>query len=473
MSKTYTRGSVAISDGIAALLGWICFAALRHFETKGTLNSDGWFSWAGSGVFIALCWVVLYAFFGFYIRVEEKSRAREFFTLLWICLLGLVVLFAALLLDSLSDGQDPTLGELGSWFRNLALYFPIHFFFASSFKLIALSRIKSLIHSGKIFFPALLVGGGPNAQELFEELEKHNKYLGLKIKGFVSVNSTDETSTIDGLSKLGDLSALETLILNHQVEHCLLAIEPSEHRKIEGILNQIEGTGARAFVIPDIYQILLGSVKVSNLLGSPLIEVKQNLMPIWQWVTKRFIDVIMSLTVLILGSPMYLLVAVITKFTSKGPIFFSQERIGKGGKPFLIYKFRSMYTHAEAKGPALSSDNDPRVTPWGRFMRKTRIDEFPQFFNVLIGDMSLVGPRPERQFFIDQIVKVAPHYKHLNRVRPGITSLGQVKYGYASNVEQMVRRLKFDILYIENMSIAMDLKIMFYTIITMLKGSGK
>lgn len=460
-------------DGLSAFTGWVCFAALRHFETKGTLNSEGWFSWAGSGMLIAVCWVVLYAFFGFYFRVEEKSRAREFFTLLWICIVGLLGLFIALLADSLADGQDPTLGEVGAWFRNLALYFPVHFLFAAAFKLVALTRIKNLIKTGKLFFPTLLVGGGPNAVELFEELLKYNRYLGLKVLGYVSVTESQEEGNINGLTCLGNLSSLENLIASHKVEHCLLAIEPSEHRKIEGILNQIEGTGSRVFVIPDIYQILLGSVKVSNLLGSPLIEVKQNLMPVWQWVVKRLMDIMVSLLVLTVGSPLYLLVAIITKLSSKGPIFFSQERIGKGGKPFMIYKFRSMYTYAEAKGPALSSDNDPRVTPWGRFMRKTRVDEFPQFFNVLIGDMSLVGPRPERQFFIDQIIQTAPHYKHLNRVRPGITSLGQVKYGYASNVEQMVRRLKFDILYIENMSIAMDLKIMFYTVITMLKGSGK
>jgi len=154
-------------------------------------------------------------------------------------------------------------------------------------------------------------------------------------------------------------------------------------------------------------------------------------------------------------------------------MLFLQERIGKDGIPFNIIKYRSMFTDAEKLGPALSSTHDPRITNWGRFMRKTRIDEFPQFFNVLVGEMSLVGPRPERQFFIDQIMKVAPHYRHLNRVRPGITSLGQVKYGYAENVEQMVRRLKFDIIYIENMTLGMDFRILIYTVLTVLGAKGK
>jgi exopolysaccharide biosynthesis polyprenyl glycosylphosphotransferase len=222
-----------------------------------------------------------------------------------------------------------------------------------------------------------------------------------------------------------------------------------------------------------MYQILTGAVRVTHILGAPLVEINRQLMPIWQQVTKRLMDVVVGFSVLVILSPFYLLVSILTKLSSPGPILYAQERIGRGGKPFKIYKFRSMYIDAEKAGPALSSDRDPRVTPWGRIMRKTRIDEFPQFYNVLIGDMSLVGPRPERQHFIDQIVKVAPHYHHLNRVRPGITSLGQVKYGYAENVEQMVRRLKYDIIYIENMSIAMDFKIMAFTLLTVLKGSGK
>ena len=143
------------------------------------------------------------------------------------------------------------------------------------------------------------------------------------------------------------------------------------------------------------------------------------------------------------------------------------------GEPFKIWKFRSMYVDAERAGPALSSDHDPRITPWGRFMRKVRLDELPQFWNVVKGDMSLVGPRPERQFFIDQIMLQAPHYRHLHRVRPGITSLGQVKYGYASSVPEMVARLRYDILYIENMSLAMDFRVMLFTIKIILEGRGK
>jgi lipopolysaccharide/colanic/teichoic acid biosynthesis glycosyltransferase len=154
-------------------------------------------------------------------------------------------------------------------------------------------------------------------------------------------------------------------------------------------------------------------------------------------------------------------------------VFFKQTRIGLHGKPFSIIKYRTMVVNAEANGPALSSKEDKRITSIGRTLRKYRLDEIPQFYNVLVGDMSLVGPRPERQFFIDQIMPVAPHYKHLQRVRPGITSWGMVKYGYAENIEQMIERLKFDILYIENMSLAMDFRIMIYTVKTIIQGRGK
>lgn len=226
-------------------------------------------------------------------------------------------------------------------------------------------------------------------------------------------------------------------------------------------------------VLPDMYDILSGTVDMNNIFGALLIEVNSEVMPVWQRTFKRVIDIVASIISLIVFTPMFIVLAVLVKSSSRGPIFFLQERVGKNGRLFKIVKYRTMVVNAEKAGPQLSSSNDPRITKIGRFMRKTRLDEFPQFYNVLIGDMSLVGPRPERQFYIDQIVKIEPQFLELTKVRPGITSWGQVKYGYAENVEQMLDRMKFDLLYLKNRTLSLDLKIMLYTILIIFKGSGK
>lgn len=222
-----------------------------------------------------------------------------------------------------------------------------------------------------------------------------------------------------------------------------------------------------------MYDILSGSVKMTSIFGAPLIEVNREIMPAWQRSLKRIMDICVSILCLLLLAPLYIGLMIAVKLSSPGPIFFKQERLGFHGRPFNIIKFRTMYIDAEKEGPQLSSENDSRITNLGKWLRKTRLDEFPQFYNVLKGDMSLVGPRPERQFFIDQILEIAPHYRHLHKVRPGITSWGQVKYGYAENVDEMVQRLKYDVIYIENMSLAVDFKILGYTVLTVLKGTGK
>nr|MBP7155623.1 sugar transferase [Flavobacteriales bacterium] len=403
---------------------------------------------------------------GGYREIHRRYRIMELGQTLLISFLGVVVIFFLLLLDD-------QVANYKYYYSSFIALFLLHFGISFLLRFMLTSSTVRKVHDRRIGFNTILIGGNEQAMAIHAEIEAMEKSPGNRFVGFVNVNGGDQLLTSVGLTRLGKWNELGSLIGQHAIEEVIIAVDSGEHAHISKIMNELEGTSVRIKIIPDMYDILSGSVKMTSIFGAPLIEVNPQIMPAWQFSLKRVMDICASSLALLILTPVYLVLAIAVQFSSKGPIFFRQERIGKHGRPFRIIKFRSMYSDAERDGPQLSSAKDPRITPIGRWMRRTRMDELPQFWNVLKGDMSLVGPRPERQHFIEAITEVAPHYRHLHKVRPGITSWGQVKFGYAENVEQMVRRLKYDILYIENMSLAVDLKILAYTVLIILKGDGK
>lgn len=460
-----------LADLLGSALAWTLFYLYRKMELEPIkfggpvpVEFDG--NYYKGLVLVPLFWFGLYTMMGGYREIHRRYRILELGQTLLISILGVVVIFFVLLLDD-------EVANYTFYYRSFLVLFGLHFTILFIPRFLLTSSTVRKVHDRRIGFNTILVGGNERAMAIHAEIEGMTKSPGNRFVGFVNVNGGDQLLTSVGLQRLGKVNELGQVIGQHAVEEVIIAVDSGEHEHISRIMNELEGTNVRIKIIPDMYDILAGSVKMTSIFGAPLIEVNPQIMPAWQFSLKRAIDIGVSAVALVLLSPVYLILGLAVGLTSKGAVFFRQERIGKHGKPFQIVKFRSMAADAERYGPQLSSTSDPRITPIGRWMRKTRMDELPQFWNVLKGDMSLVGPRPERQHFINAITEVAPHYRHLHKVRPGITSWGQVKFGYAENVDQMVRRLKYDILYIENMSLAVDLKILAYTVLIILKGDGK
>ena len=465
MKKSKQAGKYILSDFISASVAWLLFNILRYEVFAIDEGADSLLDYLqypgvlGGQVVIPLFWLVLYYFSGYYNKPFGKSRLTELFSTFITVLIGTVFVFFALLLDDIPRSID-------IYYKLFFGMFGLQFFITYIPRLLITQSGMRKIKNREWAMKVLIIGAGGKAVRIAHDLYR----LGYDICGFVS---EDERTPVkaDRNQVLGTVEDIPVLMEKKNVDEIVLAVESKNNKALLGILYSLYRYKRPIKVLADRFN-MLSKIQLRTIRGIPLVDVTDNnFSPAGQNI-KFFLDKVCSAVALLLLSPLFVYIAWRVKRDSPGPVFFRQERIGYLGQPFWMYKFRTMYVNAEENGPSLSSEDDLRVTPFGRVMRKYRLDELPQFWNVLKGDMSLVGPRPERKYFIDEIVKTAPYYYLLHNVRPGITSLGMVKYGYAASVDKMVERMEYDILYYENMSLTLDLTILIYTVKTVITGKG-
>lgn len=463
MKKSKQAGKYILSDFISASVAWLLFNILRyevfaiHEGASGLLDYLQYPGVLCGQFVIPFFWLILYYFSGYYNKPFGKSRLTELFLTFITVLIGTLIVFFVLVLDDIP--------------RSIKIYYELFFgLFGLQFILTYVPRLQITqsgmrkIRSREWAMNVLVVGAGGKAVRIARDLYR----LGYNIYGFVS---EDDRTSVKVNQVLGTVRDLPTLMEGGKIDEVVLAIESKDNKVLLGILYSLYRYKRPVKVLANHIN-MLSKIQIRTIRGIPLVDVTDNNFSPAAQNIKLFLDKACSAMALILLTPLFAYIAWRVKKDSPGPVFFRQERIGYLGRPFMMYKFRTMYVDAEENGPLLASEDDCRITPFGRIMRKYRLDELPQFWNVLKGDMSLVGPRPERKYFIDEIVKTAPYYYLLHNVRPGITSLGMVKYGYAASVDKMIERMEYDILYYENMSLTLDLTILIYTVKTVITGKG-
>ena len=456
-------------DFLSAFVAWQIFNVFRFHVFRDTISSSSLMVFLLSdkalwmAFFVPVFWLIIYFFSGYYSSPRRKTNLGDLLSTSISTFIGVLTLFFLVIINDYPEEPD--------LYYEIAIgFFLIHLFLTWLFRLLQTAPMIISQSKGRFCVPVLIIGTGENAARVFKEFNRYRSNFSYLLKGFVRTGLVKDIVPAGEI--VGNMDQLGALIAEYQIEELIFAIDSRNPDKTQHLLDITYAYHLPVKAFASKQDILAGKVSLFSLFGIPMVNLIPSSMPEWQKNIKAIFDRITALVVLILLAPLFLYLAIRVRLGSSGSIFYAQKRVGKNGKEFRIYKFRTMFTDAEPDGPLLSCVDDNRVTSYGRFMRKYRLDELPQFWNVLKGDMSLVGPRPERQYFVNQIVAKAPHYYLTQSVLPGVTSWGMVKFGYANTVEKMIQRLEYDIIYLENQSLLIDLKILVFTIKPLLSGVG-
>ncbi len=456
-----------LGDAITAYLGWLTFFIIRKTQVEHQIFdfsayiSD--FNFFIGGIIVSLYWLYIYALSNTYKSLYTKSRLAEILRTFIQSFIGCLFLSIVVVLDDL-------VGSYRDYYYLMLVMISVHFVPTLFVRLLFLFRAKSHLKSGKISFPTLIIGSHRDLKKIYQDVSRLHPLQGIDVREILT--NIKEIANISVPIQNYHLSNLKDLLKNTSYTHAVLALSKEERNHISTYISILDSLGIRIKIIPELSESLTSKAKIDNPLGTALIDINTEVMTPFQKLIKKTFDLSVSATALIVLSPALLGIALLIKRNSPGPALYKQERIGQYGKSFTIYKFRSMHVGAESNGPQLSKEGDDRTTSIGHILRKFRIDELPQFYNVLNGSMSLIGPRPERKYFAEQIIERVPEYKYIYKMKPGITSWGMVRFGYASNVDEMVERMEYDLLYVNNFSLLMDFRIFIYTIITVIRGKG-